>query len=210
MAIPATGTFEYEVVLEPADPKETWTHSVWGNEGYSGSVKNLRKKGDPVPLLGESPELRLSGGRLELSVVETLPTRVFRMKPLSRRRWFAVHAGNLHEIANAGDLVTLTYDMRGAFGVSLEREGELLVAFGAPAPRGDRAAAIVKRMYEEATAAGKAVALGRHEARVWFRSPEGDPGSWPFYSLHLSDAIESATASFIAGALSAAPDRGTT
>lgn len=210
MAIPANGTFEYEVVLEAAGPSEPWVRTEWGaGPGYTGLVRNLRAPGATAPLLGASPELRLSGGRLELSVVETLPMKIFRMKPLSRRRWFAVHSGDLHEIANAGDLMTLTCDARGAFGLSLEREGELLVAFGAPAPRGDRARAIVERMYASALAPGAAATIGRHEARLWFKTGDAPPGSRPFYSLHLADAIDPAVASFIAGALAASPDHGT-
>lgn len=209
MATPA-GTFEYDVVLETADHSEPWVKSAWGvGPGFTGSVRNIGPAGSAM-LLGGSPELRLTGGRLELSVVETLPIRVFRMKPLSRRRWFGVQSGNLHEMANAGDLLTLNYDARGAFGVSLEREGELLMAFGAPAPRGDRAKAIVGRMYGEALEPGRAVTLGRHEARLWYRTADAPPGSRPFYSLHLADAIDLATAAFIAGALAAAPDHGTT
>lgn len=210
MDIPAKGVFEYEVVLESAGASEPWVRTQWGDgPGYTGSVKNLLRAGGPAPLLGASPEIRLIGGRLELSVVETLPIKIFRMKPLSRRRWFSVHSGDLHEIANAGDLLTLTYDMRGAFGLALEREGELLLAFGAPAPRGDRAKAIVERMYAAALAPGAAAQIGRHEARLWFQTSEGPPGSRPFYSLHLADAIDPAMASFIAGALAAAPDHGT-
>lgn len=211
MAIPANSTFEYEVVLESAGPTEAWIRSEWGEgPGYTGSVKSLRAAGGIVPLLTASPELRLTGGRLELSVVETLPIKIFRMKPLSRRRWFSVHSGDLHEIANAGDLMTLTYDLRGAFGLSLEREGELLVAFGTPAPRGDRARAIVERMYAAAIAPGASTNVGRHTARLWFKTAEGgEPASRPFYSLHLTDAIDPAMASFIAGALSSSPDHGT-
>lgn len=210
MAIPANGTFEYEVVLAAADPAETWVRTEWGDgPGYTGTVKSLHATGAQAPLLGASPELRLSGGRLELSVVETLPIKIFRMKPLSRRRWFSVHSGDLHEIANAGDLMTLTMDEKGAFGLALEREGELLVAFGAPAPRGDRARAIVERMYAATIAPGAPVTIGRHEARLWFKTSEAPPGSRAFYSLHLADAIDPAMASFIAGALAAAPDHGT-
>lgn len=210
MAIPPSGAFEYDVVLETADHAEPWVTSPWGvGPGYTGSVRNLAEKGTPT-LLGASPELRLTGGRLELSIVETLPIRVFRMKPLSRRRWFAVQSGNLHEISNAGDLLTLTWDARGAFGISLEREGELLVAFGSPAPRGDRAKAIVGRMYAEPLEPGRAATIGQHEARLWFRTSDAPPGSRPFYSLHLTDAIDPATAAFIAGALAAPPDHGTT
>jgi hypothetical protein len=210
VVIPPSGAFEYDVVLETADPSEPWVTSPWGiGPGFTGQVRNLAPKG-VATLLGASPVLRLTGGRLELSVVETLPIRVFRMKPLSRRRWFAVQSGNLHEITNAGDLLTLTWDARGSFGISLEREGELLVAFGSPAPRGDRAKAIVGRMNAEALEPGKPLAIGQHEARLWFRTSEAPPGSRPFYSLHLRDAIDPATAAFIAGAIAAPPDHGTT